>query len=107
MTWDHWDMARPINSNNILKACCEVFGVTKLDLIKTRGTENVRDARMCYYVLSRKLTKQSFSAIGGVIAKDHANVIKGIVRAEELMSINDPLKYKIEKTEEQLLNKHI
>lgn len=75
----------PPKVDDIIKAVCKHFSVTKLDLLSHRRTRRVTRPRQVGYYLTKMLTKHSLPEIGRRFGnRDHTSALAGIRRIEGL-----------------------
>lgn len=75
--------AQTISLNKILKAVCQYFNVSELELKKKSRRYKYLYPRQIFYYISRKTTKHSLKQIALVFDQDHATVISSIVRISD------------------------
>ncbi len=71
----------------ITEAVCEVFDVSKSELMSSRRDQRACIPRMAAYKICRDITGWSYPRIGRHFGRDHTSVISGVRRCA---SIKDP-----------------
>jgi len=105
---NHWvfvglsDQAKESSSNRVmndeeklmclLNATSRTFGVEQIDMISRRGGRRVCDARHGLYFLVRKNTRLSPKETGRRHKKYHSTIQKSIMRAIDIMSVDNSYK---------------
>ncbi|HPT28697.1 MAG TPA: helix-turn-helix domain-containing protein [Bryobacteraceae bacterium] len=75
----------------ILRAVSCATGITTAELKSPRRRKDIVRARMIYFALARRLTSQSFPAIGRIVGgKDHSTVMHGIWKVEHEPATFEP-----------------
>ena len=82
------------------------FDVTHEELVGSKRTRNINEARQVAMFLSRQLTDKSFPDIGTYFGnRDHTTIMHGVKKIEELMS-HDEAVYKQIENLRSLINEH-
>lgn len=69
----------------ILRVVCNLYGVTKGDVLSSRRQKEIVDARHVYFWIARKFTTCSFPLIGRHCGnKDHSTVMHGARKVDLL-----------------------
>ena len=76
----------------LLSATSRTFGVKQIDMISRRGGPHVCDARHGLYFLVRKNTRLSLKEMGRRLKKNHSTIQKSIMRAIDIMSVDNSYK---------------
>jgi chromosomal replication initiation ATPase DnaA len=76
----------------LLNATSRTFGVKQIDMISRRGGPHVCDARHGLYFLVRKNTRLSLKEMGRRLKKNHSTIQKSIMRAIDIMSVDNSYK---------------
>lgn len=83
------DVPRPDRGlwlDDVARAVCDVFSVTKLDLISPRRAHHLIAARQVFYWLARNFTASSFPQIGAFCGgRDHSTIMYGVSKIDEQM----------------------
>lgn len=99
-------MSNKISIETILSSVCSVLEVRAEDLISTKKTRIITDARQMYFFLCRKHTKETLESIGVLISKGHATVIHGNRVINDRIKIYKSVMPRIMEIE-QFINKNI
>lgn len=81
---------RHVTLDMIIEAVCATTGFARMDIVSDRRSAELSAARYSVYWLACKLTTLSSTTVGRLVGdRDHATVIVGLRRAEELRA-SDP-----------------
>jgi hypothetical protein len=85
----HWfsiiEEVGPPRIEDIIRAVCKYFSVTRIDLLSARRTRSVTLPRQTGYYLCKILTKNSLPEIGRRFGnRDHTSALSGIRKIERL-----------------------
>lgn len=86
------NIVRPKNKtlDECFKIVSKVLGVKQeLLMHKKRGVREVSDARFVFFKVAHENTKCSISAIGRYVNRDHATVLNGIKKLDEIDEIKE------------------
>jgi hypothetical protein len=82
----------PPRIEDIIRAVCKHFSVTRIDLLSARRTRRITGPRQVGYYLAKKLTKHSLPEIARRFGnRDHTSALHGIRKIEELRPINSQI----------------
>ena len=62
----------------ILRAVCDVFGVSHNEIVSHRRWKYLVRPRMVFYYVCRELTRASLPMVGRTVNRDHTTVLHGI-----------------------------
>lgn len=79
-----------IKIEDVIRAVCHHFKISKLDLTSARRTRELTRPRQIGYYLSKKITARSLPEIGRRFNRDHTSALAGIRRIEALRAV-DPV----------------
>lgn len=90
----------------IIKAVCEWYGVTAIDLASTRRLSYLVRARQVAMYLAKNLTLCSFPQIGRVLGgRDHTTVMYGVEKITLAMQSNEELRADIAELTQTILGR--
>jgi len=92
-----------VTNDVILKATCDVFGVTARELKGRKRPAKIAVPRKVAMFLMRKHTASSYPELGAFFGgRDHTTVMSGVQSVESLIADNDPIRKRIETIERKI-----
>jgi chromosomal replication initiation ATPase DnaA len=76
--------------SEILRAVCDTFNVTQIEIMSSRRKAEWVCARHVCYWLCRELTPASYPQIGRTFDRDHSSIMYGIGRVDERIREGTP-----------------
>lgn len=94
---------RCITVEQIMRAVCKEYGVTKMDLKSHRRTANLVRPRHVVAFLSRSMTDRSFPEIGRRLGnRDHTSILRGYRKMLRLLETDTELQGRVAKITAEL-----
>lgn len=76
--------------------CCEVFNISRIDLLSHRRSHDISAPRQIAFYLVRHLTGATFPTMGRQFgARDHTTIMAGVKNARRLMDKDASLRDKM------------
>lgn len=93
----------PPRIEDVIRAVCKYFSITKIDLISARRTRHITTPRQIGYYLSKTLTKSSLPEIGRRFGnRDHTSAHHGVHKIERLILSDWTIAYDVAHVEAML-----
>ncbi len=90
-------VSRKTSMEAVLLLVCERFDVSREEITgKTRKREIVDARHVFCYLVNKYISKKTLSVVGAHINRDHASVIHGIKKTNNLMVYNGLFRKKVE-----------
>lgn len=82
--------------NDIIEEVSRTTGVNVDDIMSSKQTADVSNARkMCFYII-REVTNKSYKGIGEIFKKDHSTIMYNIETFQKKIETDNTLKYQID-----------
>jgi chromosomal replication initiation ATPase DnaA len=87
----------------LIKTVCEEFGMSKHQFVRTRKNGHSSKARQAYLYLGNKLLRMTYAQMSVHIGRERTTALNQLMRAQDLVKVNDPIADTIKLIENKFL----